>query len=179
MPQHPSTSRAPMESAIVFAIGMAVLAAGTWGWHARVFQARQVQPLKESWEHVKEDYPLPQKPADVAPVSLKAAEAVVESNPFSPQRRQVPPKTDETGHTGPAGAAQVLAPKFIYKGGINLGKRQRAIVEDTNNHKTYFLEVGQEVAGFKVLDIAENQVVLSDLHSNEKLIVSLSATPSQ
>jgi hypothetical protein len=71
------------------------------------------------------------------------------------------------------------SPKFVYKGRINVGSRQRAILEDAAARKTYFLEVGQAVAGFKVLDIAENRVVLSDPQTNQEVVVSLSPPSGQ
>ena len=118
---------------------------------------------------------------DVPPqplLSTETVEALVRANPFSPQRRLKPPPSG--GETGGGSGEPVAAPKpkFFFKGRIDLGKRQRAIVEDTTSHKTYFLEVGQEVAGFKVLDIAENRVVLSDLQTKQEVVVSLSLRES-
>ena len=66
-------------------------------------------------------------------------------------------------------------PQFIYKGRINLGKKQRAVIEETTAKKTYFLEVGQAVAGFKVLDIQEKQVILSDPQTSKEVAVSLAS----
>ena len=56
-----------------------------------------------------------------------------------------------------------------------MGNQQRAIVEEGASHKTYFLQVGQTVAGFKVLDIGQKQVVLSNLATQEELVVSLAS----
>ena len=111
-------------------------------------------------------------------LSQEMADAVVRADPFSPQRRLVPPPaTGGTGdREGSGDGGQPPQPAFTYKGRVHLGQRQRAIVEETTTRKTYFLEVGQEVAGFKVLDIAENQVVLSNLHTHEEVVVSLTTT---
>ena len=59
-----------------------------------------------------------------------------------------------------------------------MGAVRRAIVEDAANKKTYFLQVGQEVAGFKVLDIDESQVILSDLNTQKQMVVSRSLATS-
>ena len=134
----------------------------------------------ESWAHVQEQYPIPQEPPEAPKLSPETTEAIIAANPFSPKRRSAPPAVESgTGDGGTPQPAEPPKPKFTFKGLIKLGNRSRAIVEDTVNHKTYFLEVGQEVAGFKVLDIAEKQVVLSDLLTREEVVVSIApkATP--
>ena len=133
-------------------------------------------PQAERWQHVMEEHPMPNEPATSAQLSAETFEAILRANPFSSQRRLVPLQSDDaTGSNSEAGAGQPPAPQFLYKGRINLGNLQRAILEETVTHKTHFLEVGQEVTGFKVLDIAENQVVLSHLQSKEELVISLTA----
>ena len=160
-------------SRLVMAVAVAAaMAAVTWWWQAGVFRARRVDVPPEAWQQVKDDYPLSPDAQEPSILSSKVAEDVIRANPFSPKRHQQPPKAEVEGA---AQSAQPPSPKFVYKGHINVGQHQRAIVEDTANHKTYFLEVGQEVTGFKVLDIAENRVVLSDLQTKEDLVVSLSA----
>ena len=161
-------------TSVGLAITLAVMAVGTWRWQSRVFHLRRDDaPTGESWVHVQHDYPMVQGVPEVPTLPAEVAEGVVRANPFSPRRRLVPSATDG-GDTEDGGSATKPAkPVFTYKGRINLGQRQRAIVEETASGKTYFLEVGQEVAGFKVLDIAENRVVLSDLQTNEEVVVSL------
>ena len=167
-------------SGVLLAAVLAVLSAGAWWWHATVFRIQPIEVKGESWDRAKEAYPLPGAlPQRPPTVSSDLVEAMVHANPFSPERRlNPPPVSDAAVSAGGAsgGIQEPPAPKFAYKGGVNLGKRQRAIVEDTVNHKTYFLEVGQEVAGFKVLDIAENRVVLSDPQTHEEVVVSLTPT---
>ncbi len=165
-------------SASVLAVCLAVIAAGVWQWQYRVFRAARAQEhlTMEAWEQVKTQHPLPAEPSLTPAISAELFDAVVGANPFSLQRRA---PTDAAGAPEPLGpggrTGEPPAPKWIYKGRINVGSSQRAIVEDTTAHKTYFLEVGQEVAGFKVLDITEKQVVLSDLESQQELIVSLAS----
>ena len=108
-------------------------------------------------------------------LSGEVVDTVLSANPFSAQRRAVSTDVGNSQQADGRGEAAVIArtPQFIYKGRINLGKRQRAVVEETTAKKTYFLEVGQEVAGLKVLDIAENRVVLSDVHTSKEVEASL------
>ena len=171
-------SEARTGSSIMLAAALAVLTAVAWWWHARVFRTQPIEVQGESWDRVKEAYPLPGELSQRSPtVSSDLVDAVVHANPFSPERRLKPaPILDATASGGAGTTQQPPAPTFAYKGRVNMGKRQRAIVEDTANHKTYFLEVGQEVAGFKLLDIAENRVVLSDPQTHEEVVVSLTPT---
>ena len=164
-------------SAPAVAVCLAVVAAGAWRWQTSVFQSRHSdQHLHaDAWEPVKTQYPMPPDPTPTPALSTELVDTVVSAHPFSPQRRAagLPGAPAEGGSGG--GAVEPASPKFVYKGRINVGSRQRAILEDTAGRKTYFLEVGQAVAGFKVLDIAENQVVLSDPQVQQELIVPLAS----
>ena len=157
---------------MVFAMG------GAWYWRRSVFSAppKRAQTEEEKWDHVKQDYPISEEPLHVPELSQDLLESIVHANPFSPMRHYVPPPDPgESGQNGGAVISKPPAPIFTFKGRINLGSRQRAIVEDTMTKKTYFLEVGQEVAGFKVLDITENRVVLSDPNTNKEVEISLTS----
>ena len=151
-----------------------VLVGAAWWWRAQVFQSTAPQVKDEPLDLVHEAYPIPPTPQSPE-YSSDALQAILSANPFSPQRRQAPPAAEQAVGGG-AAAAKPPAPVFRFKGRINLGKRQRAIVEEIETHKTYFLEVGQEVAGFKVLDIAENRVVLSDPNTTSEVVITLTAT---
>ena len=158
-------------TAVGLAVAVVVMTATTWGWQARIFRARPMQVTGEPWEQVKDEYPLPHEIPPRVLFAPETAEAVVQANPFSPQRRFVPPPP--TGGSDGAASPTPDEAQFLYKGQISVGKRQRAIMENTTTRKTHFLEVGQEVAGFKVLDITQNQVVLSNLHTHEDVVVPL------
>jgi len=167
---------APSVMPVAFlAMLLALGAGGAWQWQRTVFQAKRIELTSESWDRVKQDYPMAESapstewPADVA-------EAVLKANPFSPQRRPVAAKGEGGAEGGSLPTPAPPKPQFAFKGQINLGQRKRAILEDLSAHKTYFLEVGQEVAGFKVLDIGENQVVLSDPQTREEVAVSLASS---
>lgn len=173
------TGKASFETMLLLPVGVVLLAIGAWWWRASVFHSQEVRLPGERWEQVKRTYPLPQEIEHAQTVSSQMADVILQANPFSAKRREAPPRADGGAANGGQGGEPIPPPaKFIYKGHINLGKRQRAIVEDVNNHKTHFLEAGQEVAGFKVLDISENRVVLSDLQTNEEVVLSLTAPPS-
>lgn len=167
-----------IEASVVVAAVCVLMAAAVWAWRATVFRAQRMEVRGESWERLKEDYPIPEEGGARAQLSVDVFDGTIKANPFSSERRLKPPPPD-TGATGEGGAVlSPPVPKFVYKGQIKLGARQRAIVEDLTAKKTFFLEVGQEVAGCKVLDIAENRVLLSDLKTNEQIVVSLTSTTS-
>lgn len=157
--------------AVGLAVATAVVALATWRWQASIVRAQPTQAIEDAWEQVKEAYPLPQDAAPRASFSAEMADALVRANPFSPQRRFVPPPP--TQRIGGQLTEPLQPAAFIYKGQISVGKRQRAILENTATQKTHFLEVGQEVAGFKLLDIAQTQVVVSNLHTHEDVVVPL------
>lgn len=160
------------------AIGLAVAAMGwAWWWSRQLVAHPLPTPTHDSWEQVKTEFPLPPESVESAAVPEAMLEGIVRANPFDVERRRKPP---ETGAGAAQGRARIEppAPKLVYKGRVNLGSRQRAILEDTAAHKTHFLEVGQEVAGCKLLDIQETQVILSTLQTQEELVVSLE-TPNR
>lgn len=159
---------------VALAVTLMALAGGIWRWHARVFHAQRMDVKGDSWDRVKQQYPLPPTLAEATAISPETADMIARANPFSPQRRAVSaPAAAVEGQS--QGVLVPSAPKFLYKGRIDLGKRQRAIVEETTMKKTYFLEVGQDVAGFKVLDIAEDQVVLSDPQTHQEVVISIAS----
>lgn len=156
---------------------------GTWWWRVSVFRGTPVQVNRESWEHVKREYPFSEEVEAPQPLPKETLEAIVRANPFSPQRRPLTPERgggDGASGGGVAEGPEVPPqPQFVYKGRILVGQRPRAIVEDLTAKKTYFLEVGQAVAGFKVLDMTEKQVVLSDPQTHEDVVVSLTPASRQ
>ena len=153
------------------------LTAGAGWWQTRVFRRSSTEsPSRQRDEGPNQS--VSNGPDQTQTLfSKEMADAMVRANPFSSQRRAIPqpPEGATGGREGQAGSP-AAQPRFSYKGRIQLGARQRAILEDTTGHKTYFLEVGQEVTGFKVLDIAENQVVLSNEQTQEELVVPLTST---
>lgn len=159
----------------VLAACLAVIAAGAWQWQLSVARSARAELKTEPWEQVKTQHLMPPEPVQTPALSAEVVEAVVATNPFSAQRRAAAAATDGTGQPVAGVPVEPPAPQLLFKGRMNVGSRQRAIIEDTTAKKTYFLELGQAVAGFKVLDIGETQVVLSDPKSHENVIVPLAS----
>ena len=170
--------RMPIGPPLAASIMLAIAAIGTWWWRSTVFHTHVTAVKEEPWQHVKEQYPEPADAAQLPALSPETIDAVVHANPFDATRRSVPATEGGGANAGPAEPAPPSKPQFVYKGLVTLGTKRRGIVEDTTIHKTYFLEVGQEVTGFKVLDIAENRVLLSNLKTNEEVVVSVSEKKS-
>ena len=162
------TSAAP---SVALAVGLVAVMLMVWNWRAAVSHRQDTEVKPESWAHVKKRYPLVPDLAGAFALSPELVDRVVRANPFSASRRRV--QAAEAVQSAAPSAPP--PPRFIYKGRVQLGTRERAVVEEVTAGKTYFLEVGQEVAGFKVLDIAENQVVLSDPQTHEEVAVSLAS----
>ena len=162
-------------SPILLALGMGCCAVGAWSWQMQVFRAPRIDVGTEPWDQVKQAYPIPEGTPEVSTLSTETIAGVLNANPFSPQRGNTVTLDDQQQSSGGSTAIELPPPVLIYKWRINLGQRQRAIMEDTTTKKTYFLEVGQEVATFKVLDITESQVLLSDPQTSEPIAVPLSS----
>lgn len=149
-----------------------------WMWFLSAARMKHPALGSESSEAVKKEYPLASASEDLPEAVPALAQNVVKSNPFNVQRRQMKTDVGVNANASQQAAQTPKGPLFVYKGRVNVGKRQRAVVEETTAHKTHFLEVGQEVAGFKVLDIDETQVILSDLQTGKELTVSLASKAS-
>ena len=161
-------------SSVSFAVVMLGLSVGAWWWRSEVVSSTVVEVPKQPWQQVKEKLPMPAPVTEEPSLTGENLQFLIEANPFSRLRRYVPPPEPGPGQIRePAPKRPVLR----YKGRIQLRQRQRAILEDLAGGKTHFLEVGQEVAGYKLLDISEDQVLLSDLQTNEE--VRLSLTPKE
>lgn len=161
---------------VVIAMGAACLVIAAVGWQRHLLHREHAPATTESWQQVRERFPIPAPLSPPNEASAEVLATVLRANPFSPARRQAPQVTtaSSTGSTTPAKPA---AAQFIYKGRVLLGTTQRAIVEDVSTKKTYFLQVGQDVAGLKVLDISETQVVLSDPQTSKETVVSIISKP--
>jgi hypothetical protein len=155
----------------------ALLATGAWIWQRQAAPRGLPLPIEIGQAaRVQEAYPLVADSVKLPMIKTELLEQVVLANPFSMQRRAKPPAL-EAGPGSGSDRAATKAPvaQFIYKGRIELGSRLRAILQEAPSGKTHFLEVGQEVAGFKILDISESQVLLSNLQTREDITVALNA----
>ena len=172
------TLRAAISSSVWVVGSLVMTTAAAWWWRSTIFHEKRPPPAAAPWKHVQEQYPVPSEPAEAEKFSSEVFDAILAANPFSPDRSTKPAQGVLSSDGSAALVITPPAPKFVYKGLVKLGNRQRAIVEDITSRKTHFLEVGQEVAGFKVLDIAENRVVLSDPQTKEEIVVSVASKAS-
>ena len=168
------SDRTSPRASLIFALVAAGLLLTVGGWRQALGPSTPVTIAVEGWQQAQQTYPLPGSAAEPPELSQEMVDAVRQANPFSDRRAQAP-ALDASSASGTL-ASQAPPPQFLYKGRVALGQRQRAILEETTSRKTYFLEVGQAVAGFKVLDIAENRVVLSDPSTSKEVVVSLAAS---
>lgn len=147
---------------------LAAALAGVWQWRQGLDRQMATPAAAESWQHVRERHPMPAPFKLSGEVSEALLRSVVRANPFSPARRQTAQDAGG-GSSAPALPAAPPPPQFVFKGRILMGTKQRAVLEDVTTKKTHFLQVGQGVAGFKVLDITETEVVLSLPNTEEPL----------
>jgi hypothetical protein len=168
----PPTVTGPLGAGAV----LLVAAAAAWGWRQHVLTSAEAGLETDPWQHVREQYPSPTDGPEPPGLTTDAVESLARADPFSPMRHvsRTPAPGDDAA---PGQPPPPSTPQFVYKGRIQIGSRQRAIVEETTSHKTHFLEVGQEVAGFKLLDIAEERVLLSDLQAQKEVAVPRTSTP--
>lgn len=163
--------RGSVAVSVLVAAGITMVAATTWWWQANLPSDDPVVDIA-TWHEAKKRYPSP-KSIEFTTLPPEMLQGIILGNLFSPDRGLVITQEGSQGNTDQQATepAEPKEPIFIYKGNVKLGSRLRAIVEDVGIGKTYFLEVGQEVAGYKVLDIAENRVVLSHPKTNEEIEV--------
>ena len=158
--------------------GCCVLLTGlAFGWQRIVSRHQKIPRVTEPWEHIQQEFPMPESFKETSEVSEALLQAVLHANPFSMARQPAAPTSavvDQAVVTPP----QPPPPQFVYKGRVLVGAKQRAIIQETQSKKTYFLQVGQEVVGFAVRDISETQVVLFDSSANKEVVITLSSKTS-
>ncbi|MBI3323744.1 MAG: hypothetical protein HYZ92_00500 [Candidatus Omnitrophica bacterium] len=159
-------------SAIVAAVVWLVVAAGAWVWERGAIAKMKPPAVQEPWQHVQERFPVIEALPSAPAVSEAWLQAVTQANPFSPKRRELvqPPQANPTQ---PIAAPAPLAPVFVYKGRVLMGAKTRAVLQDANTKKTSFVEEGQQVAGFQVVAITEEEVTLSNHETGEQVTVHL------
>jgi len=162
--------------ASAFPLVMGLLLLGVWSWRSGISRVPPgVMSEPGSVEPAQAQFPMPQETVAPGLLAPEVLERILEAHPFSPLRRQTRQAPEASPAVGSRQAAAVPRPAWVYKGRVRLGQRERAILEETGSGKTHFLEVGQEVAGYKVLDIAESRVLLSDEQTDETIAVSLAS----
>lgn len=161
----------PVESMVLAGV-LAGVSLAAWQWQ-RTLHARQPSSvLTERWEHVRELFPPPEPFRIPSETTAETWQGLLRANPFSRARRHVPPAAAEA----PTGAPEEpLPPQFVFKGRVSMGTKQRGILEDRRQKKSHFVQVGQDVLGFRVVEIAEDHIVLSDLKTNERVDIPLAS----
>jgi len=164
-------------NSIVAAVCWVVLAVGALVWSRSAPHRRDHPAVEEPWEHVRERFPLQESLKAVPEVSEAWLAAVMRANPFSSKRRDAAAASVPNPSQPPPPPPPPPA-LFMYKGRVQMGSKERAVLEDATSKKTYFVEPSQKIAGFEVLEILEDRVVLSNLQTGEALTVQLSAKES-
>ncbi len=168
------TRTASLVPSLAGAVALAMAAGAAWLWRRQVLSVPPPQLPRESAAQAQTRYPLPGEDLEPPRLSREALMTVIEANPFSAQRRAKPSAGGAAGG-GPDQGQVAAPPQFVYKGQVQLGTRRRAILEEVTSKKTHFLEVGQSVAGFKLLDILDDRVLLSEPQTSQEVVVFLSS----
>jgi hypothetical protein len=161
-------------SNLFFTLTSAILSVAAWQWYASTKTQPPVSLETQKWELVRERFPMPDRSGELSGAKAVALESMVSSDPFSPMRGQATQQaSEENTQTTATNLPEPQHAKFVYKGRILMGNSERAILEDLTTGKTYFLQVGQEVEGHKVLDILDTAVVLLPVFSKEPITLNL------
>ena len=162
-------------SALVGALVWLVFATAAWLWQRTTLDRLERPVAQEPWEHVRERFPTEEAMKPASAVSEAWLQVVTHANPFSSKRREAASSTQ----INPSQSAATTTPSppppalFLYKGRLQMGSKQRAVLEDMTGKKTYFAEAGQIVAGCEVLEIHDDRVLLLNQQTGETLTVAL------
>ena len=167
-----SARETPVE-AIVAAVILMGLSSAAWSWRQAIRHHQSPAVETERWEHVRKLFPEPQPLEMPSETGAETLQSVVHANPFSRLRRHLTKEASETA--GSSTPTEPVPPQFVFKGRMVMGTKERGILEDRQQKKTYFVQTGQEVAGFSVVAIAEDQIVLSNRKTNEELRIPLTS----
>ena len=154
---------------VIGAIVASLLTAMAAVWQHRMTRRMGPSSETESWQQVRERFPMPAETTTAPPFAEGLPDMIVQANPFSSDRR--PPASPASSTTTQA-AAPVPA-RFAYKGRIMMSGTPRAIMEDVAKKKTHFVQVGQELQGYRVEEIQERAVIVSDLATQESRVIPL------
>jgi hypothetical protein len=161
-------------SALAAAFFWLAFAAAAWQWQRTTLDRLERPAVQEPWEHVRERFPMEESIKPASTVSEAWLQVVTHANPFSSKRREVATPTQPDALQLSTSAPPPPPPAlFLYKGRVQMGSKQRAVLEDAAGKKTYFAEVGQTVAGHEVLEIDDERVVLLSQQTGETLTVAL------
>ena len=91
-------------------------------------------------------------------VAFSYYEGMLKRSPFI----KVQPKRAQAAKTKmPLGPVEERTPVFVYKGRISARNRLVVIIEQTRSGETFMVSTGEDIDGYKVLDITNTEVILS------------------
>ena len=76
----------------------------------------------------------------------------------------------------PVAPVEEQTPLFLYKGKIASGSRSVVLIEQTRSGETLMVSQGEQVDGYKVLDISDTKVILSKKGA-EDIVLETEKTP--
>ena len=99
----------------------------------------------------------------VTPLALEVLQQTEDFGAYTPLIEQDPFVRVQTPNSAasPAAAPSPAEATLRFRGRVVLGGRQMAVIESTDAHETFFVGVGQEIQGLKVVDITEERVIVS------------------
>lgn len=122
-----------------------------------------------------------QRAFPVPPLALEQLQATEDFTAYAPLLEQDPFARIQTATPSTDAPEPVAAPmesQLHFRGRVVMGQRQVAVIEVESSHETLFVGVGQEVDGLKVIDIAEDRVVLSKPPDTQVTLQRAEATTS-
>ncbi len=121
--------------------------------------------------------PMDERTVTIAPINLEQLEApladliaaVVERNPFTGSAEQKQqPKIDLPKQSVRQKLSEMAADLRIV--GIDRGAIPQAMIEDTNQRRTFFLQAGEMINGLEVIEISDRGVVLG--YENQEMLLN-------
>jgi hypothetical protein len=101
--------------------------------------------------------------------SLDEYLSIIDRNPFTRFEPRLVEENDEGDEFEEEVEDTAL---FIYRGMARVGNVTRAVLEDKNTQEVFFVSDGDRVKTFKVLDIAQDTVILSQ-EDGQEIVVEL------
>ncbi len=99
----------------------------------------------------------------VTPLAVETLQQTEAVSAYAPLIEQDPFVRVQTVTSSAATAVQAPPAEATlrFRGRVVLGGRQMAVIETTASQETFFVAVGQEIEGLKVVDINEERVIVS------------------
>ncbi|MFH1244878.1 MAG: hypothetical protein V1662_00145 [Candidatus Omnitrophota bacterium] len=104
--------------------------------------------------------------------SFASYETMLARSPFFKFQLKVSPSYPQEGkkETLPVPLLEDKTPQFIYKGRIAAAGRLAVLIEQARDGEVFMAAQGEEIEGYKILDITDSEVILSN-QKGEKLVL--------